>query len=167
VAVEIGFGKGSFLTELARQHPDWQVLGVEVRKKYCYLTASKLARAGVQNARLLLGDARDLLPRFVGPGTIDLLFIMFPDPWWKRRHFKKRILEPRFLADLAPLMRPGAELVVRSDVALVIDLARQAAAESGRFRECPGPAPALPDTDRERACRKREIAVSQIRFALG
>ena len=161
IKVEIGFGKGRFLVELARAHPLRRLVGIEVRRKYCMITLRRLQKAGMDNCRVLFGDARNLLGRFFPPESIDALFIMFPDPWWKKKHHKKRVLDRGFLLELAPLLRPEGLVLVRSDVPLVVELAREL------FSELDGFSPAVPDmelpkTDRELACESIGIPIEQV-----
>jgi tRNA (guanine-N7-)-methyltransferase len=150
VAVEIGFGKGLFLVSFAAAHPDWRFIGLEVKSQLCRIALSRLDKQSLANARVILADARYLLPRFVPGATIDALFILFPDPWWKKRHHKRRILDTVTLAPLLPLLKDGALLTVRSDVPAVLDLASEVIAELGCFQVITDPGMELPRTDRER-----------------
>ncbi|MBM4354977.1 MAG: tRNA (guanosine(46)-N7)-methyltransferase TrmB, partial [Deltaproteobacteria bacterium] len=164
VAVEIGFGRGLFLVGLARSCPRWRVVGLEVRRK-CVLSAlTRLDREGLTNARVLLGDARELLPVYVNPGSLEALFLLFPDPWWKRKHHKRRLLSADLLAGLVGLLRPGGLFLVRSDVPMVLELTREAAAGTGFFREVPGAGFELPVTDRERRYLEREVPYGEACF---
>jgi len=166
VAVEIGFGKGGFLTEFSRMNPGTHVVGFEVRRRYCFEALARLEGAGVDNARILLGDGRSLMARFFPPCSIDILFILFPDPWWKKKHHKRRVLNAEFFRAAIHLLRPGARVVVRSDVPMVIELGRQALCEAGGFAELDHPGTDLPLTDRESVCRELGIECGQVVFAV-
>jgi tRNA (guanine-N7-)-methyltransferase len=159
--VEVGFGKGGFLAELAKGRPRSRVLGVEVRRKYCLLTLARLEREGVENARVVLGDARELLPRYLSPESVDELYVLFPDPWWKRRHHKRRLLSAGGVEALSRLLKPGAVVLVRTDVPLVAELAAESFEKSGRFAKAAVPA-GLPKTDRERTCNEIGIPVVEL-----
>jgi len=97
LVVEIGFGNGKSLVELAAQHPEHRFLGIEVHDPgigHCMLTAE---RADVHNLRVLRHDAIDVLRDGLAPSSIDRLNLYFPDPWPKKRHHKRRILNAAFL----------------------------------------------------------------------
>lgn len=150
--VEIGFGRGSFLSSVGRATPDANLLGVEIRRKYCRIALGRLDRNGTSNVRVLLGDVRELLPRFLDPGSIDRLFVLFPDPWWKKKHFRRRVLDPEFVSDLSLLLKPGALAVVRSDVPMVMELASSAFLASSSFRSAALDGEQWPPTDRQLSC---------------
>ena len=168
LAVEVGFGRGLFLGRFALQHSDWRCLGIEVKRKLVREALDRFDKWGVGNARLLLGDARALLPPFLEPGSIDALFILFPDPWWKKKHHKRRLLDATGLAPLAPLLKEGALVVVRSDVPVVLDLALEALPAIG-CKQVDGPGLELPVTDRERVCDRIGIPSQELcfRFSTG
>lgn len=115
VEVEIGSGKGMFLKESARAHPDRNYLGVERAGRFYRIALDRLARAGLTNVRLLRADGLDVLDRWIAPGSIQALHIYFPDPWPKKRHRKRRLFRPALL-ELAARALPGdAELLVATD----------------------------------------------------
>src|SRR5262245_13672285 len=88
--VDIGFGKGKLLLEQTVGN-QWNFLGIEKRRKYIDRVATRLTAQKIANVRLISGYAEELLPRFIAQGTIDRFSILFPDPWEKRRHNKRRI----------------------------------------------------------------------------
>ncbi len=162
VFLEIGFGRGRFLTELAKMYPDSRMVGVEVRKGLCFSALQRLQKAELQNARVLLGDVRALFGTTLPERSFDGVFVMFPDPWWKKKHHKKRLLDETFLQELLPLLRPGATVLVRSDVPLVMELAGQAMASVPELHclvEAPYP---TPETDRERVCRSLGTPIHEV-----
>jgi len=161
LAVEVGFGKGRFMAGFADMHRDWRIIGFEVRRKLCFSALERLERSHLDNGRVLLGDARFLVPRHISAGRISAFFVLFPDPWWKKKHHKRRVLDAAFLRLLAPLMAPGALLLVRSDVPMVMDLAASAVTECGLFEAVEGPGMELPETDREVSCRQIGIPVHE------
>lgn len=161
LAVEVGFGKGRFLSEFAGMHPDWRMLGFEVRRKLCLCALERLDVGGLDNGRVLLGDARFLLPRHIDEGRISAVFVLFPDPWWKKKHHRRRLLDAAFLRLLQPLLAKEALFVVRSDVPMVMDLASRAFAEAGRFTAQEGAGMELPETAREVVCRRAGIPVHE------
>jgi tRNA (guanine-N7-)-methyltransferase len=163
LAVEVGFGRGYFLGQFALLNPEWKCLGIEVKRKLIREALSRLENWGVESTRLLLGDARPLLPPFLGKCSVDALFILFPDPWWKKKHHKRRLLSEVGLAPFMPLLKKGALVIVRSDVPLVLDLAREVLPALG-CDMIDGPGLELPPTDRERVCDRIGIPSEELCF---
>jgi tRNA (guanine-N7-)-methyltransferase len=113
--VEIGSGMGESLVPMARARPDSNVLAFEVYQPAVAGTLAKLAREQVDNVRLVQADAVEGLTTMLGPGTVDELWVFFPDPWPKSRHHKRRLVTPEF-ADLAvSRLRPGARWRLATD----------------------------------------------------
>ena len=157
LVVEIGFQMGRFATDYCLLNPGTRFVGFEVRKSYCEEANARFEKFGVQNALLALVDAREMLPRVLQPGTLDALFVFFPDPWWKKRHMKKRMISPEFAADAARWLRPGGHLLLKTDVPdyatwAEAELRREPAFEVERLAD---PGAGLPPTLRERRCALR------------
>jgi tRNA (guanine-N7-)-methyltransferase len=114
VWLEIGFGGGEHLAEQAERHPDIGFIGSEVFENGIARLVGEVARRGLGNVRVFADDARLLLDR-LPPASIGLVFILFPDPWPKQRHRKRRLVAPATLDRLAMIMRPGAELRLATD----------------------------------------------------
>jgi len=112
--VEIGSGNGFFLAELARRHPDWNVLGIELRYKRTVLCARKIQAAGVENALIARYDAWYLDDLFT-EGALSGLYVNHPDPWPKARHEKNRLVSRWFVEEAARYLREGGWLRVKSD----------------------------------------------------
>jgi tRNA (guanine-N7-)-methyltransferase len=122
--VEIGSGNGFFLAGRAKQSPEFNWLGLEIRFKRVMQAALKIERADVvQHTRIARYNAFQLSDLFK-PGEIDCLYINHPDPWPKRKHDLNRLLSANFFEGLAPLMRNGAELRLKTDHILNINAAR-------------------------------------------
>lgn len=109
VWLEIGFGGGEHLAEQAARHPDVLLLGAEPFVNGVASAVRHLHDRGLENVRLHAGDARDLLDA-LPDASIARVFILFPDPWPKARHNKRRLVQPAFIASLARVMAPGAPL---------------------------------------------------------
>ncbi|HVY99601.1 MAG TPA: tRNA (guanine(46)-N(7))-methyltransferase TrmB [Dongiaceae bacterium] len=114
VWLEIGFGGGEHLAAQAAAHPDIGFIGCEVFEAGIASMLGHIAEAGLRNVRLHPEDARELLA-VLAPRSLDRVFLLFPDPWPKRRHEQRRFIGGANLDRLAGLMRPGAELRVASD----------------------------------------------------
>ncbi|MFM9849014.1 MAG: tRNA (guanine(46)-N(7))-methyltransferase TrmB [Hyphomicrobiaceae bacterium] len=133
VWLEIGFGSGEHLLSRAAQHPDICCIGCEPFHDGIVKVLDAIETGGRQNIRLYTDDARDLL-RGLPPACIGRAFILFPDPWPKRRHVKRRLLNPRTFRLLAAALRAGAELRIATDIGDYATAILLAAREEGSFR---------------------------------
>jgi tRNA (guanine-N7-)-methyltransferase len=147
VEVEVGCGKGLFLTTAAAARPDVNFLGVEIVRKYQLVTATRLARRGLSNARVACADARPLLRGWVAAGSLQAVHVYFPDPWWKKRHHKRRVFTDEFAADCARALRPGGVLSVATDVEDYARLVREVVAARTPLVPLPPPEPHAPAHD--------------------
>lgn len=117
LALEIGFGDASFLCRAAAAHPEVRFLGLEVKHRLVTDGRARAAKAGLDNTKILEGDARALLPLLLGPGRLAQVWVLFPDPWWKDRHWKRRaLLTPPFVELVRQLLEPGGVLTLKTDV---------------------------------------------------
>jgi tRNA (guanine-N7-)-methyltransferase len=113
--VEIGSGKGKFLNELATARPDRNLLAVERSAKYHKLCCDRAARRGLENVRLIRTTGEDLLFRLLPEGSVDTFFVLFSDPWPKKRHHKRRFFKTDNLAAMQRALAPDGRLLVKSD----------------------------------------------------
>lgn len=116
IEIEIGFGRGRFLIERARASPGSRIVGIEIKAKLAHQVEQRRAREGLTNAIALWGDAREALARAGPDGCVSRAFVHFPDPWWKKRHAKRTVVEAGFLDQIARLLADGGELFVQTDV---------------------------------------------------
>src|SRR5262249_5695829 len=100
VELEVGSGKGLFLVNEAMKTPGHNFLGIELAKKYAHSAAERIAKKQLTNVRILPGDARIFLAQFVPPSTLRAVHVYFPDPWWKKRHKKRRVFAEPLVADV-------------------------------------------------------------------
>jgi tRNA (guanine-N7-)-methyltransferase len=114
VVLEIGFGGGEHLAAQAKAHPEQRFIGVEPFLNGVASCLRHVEEANAQNIRLHQGDARDVIVR-LPDASLDRAYILFPDPWPKTRHHKRRLIQPEFLDELARVMKPGAELRFATD----------------------------------------------------
>lgn len=115
--LDLGFGRGLSIFERARRAPDARILGIEIKPKWSVKVAERVVKAGLGGrVAIVCGDARDLLPRLSPEGVFERVFVHFPDPWWKKRHARRRLLGGEVLAELARLVTPGGDLYVQTDV---------------------------------------------------
>ncbi len=114
VWLEIGFGGGEHLADQAETHPDIGFIGCEVFENGIARLVGEMERRALGNIRVFADDARLLLDR-LPPSSIGRVFILFPDPWPKQRHHKRRLIARETLDGLATIMPPGAELRLATD----------------------------------------------------
>jgi tRNA (guanine-N7-)-methyltransferase len=115
--LEIGSGHGGFALAFARLRPGRALVAIEQRQKFAAEVAAKAeARGLVANLLVLRGDARIMAPRLFRAGSLAAIHVHFPDPWWKRRHHTRRLVDDRMSALLLGLLRPGGVLDFRTDV---------------------------------------------------
>ena len=116
VELEIGSGHGGFALAFARERPDAALVAIEQRKVFAAAVAEKAAARAHPNLLVLHGDARILAPRLFRAGTLAAIPVHFPDPWWKRRHVRRRLVDDRMSVLLLQLLAPGGLLDFRTDV---------------------------------------------------
>jgi tRNA (guanine-N7-)-methyltransferase len=138
VEIEVGCGKGLFLLTASQEHPDVNFLGIEIERKYQLFTANRLAKRSLRNVRLVCGDARQFFRDYVPPESVQAVHVYFPDPWWKKRHHKRRVFTADFAAACLRVLRPGGRLEVMSDVAEYFALITGLIAEQAPLQLVPG-----------------------------
>jgi len=116
IEIEIGFGKGHFLLDRAQKHPDISFIGLETRRKWVGLVTARAQKRKLSNVNVWLGDARHVLPRIAEEAVFQRMFIHFPDPWWKVRHEKRKVITESFATDASRTLADGAEVFIQTDV---------------------------------------------------
>lgn len=137
VEMEIGTGKGGFLLNRARALPDRGFLGIEWANKICRYAADRMVRWGVTNVRLLRTDAAHLVAHQMPPDCLTLLHIYHPDPWPKKRHHKRRLIQPAFIAAAVNVLVPGGRIALQTDHAEYFEQIRQVVSGEPRLIEVP------------------------------
>jgi tRNA (guanine-N7-)-methyltransferase len=145
VELEVGSGKGLFLANAAQAEPGHNYVGIEVARKYARLAGERVAKRGLANVRVVAGDARLFLARYVPPGSLRAVHVYFPDPWWKKRHKKRRVFAAPLVADLERTLAAGGELRVATDDEEYLGVIRRLVAGHPRFQERPVPEPRMPE----------------------
>lgn len=113
--LEIGFGNGDTLVELAARRPEADFIGAEVHPPgigHCLL---EIEARGLANVRVVAHDAVEVLEHMIAPGALDEVLLYFPDPWPKKRHHKRRIVQPAFVALVADRLKPGGLFKLATD----------------------------------------------------
>lgn len=115
--IEIGHGKGTFLLEAALAMKDTNFLALEWSSGRHLYTAERVAKRNLGNVRLVRGDANLLFEKQIPAGSARTVHIYFPDPYWKKKHLKRKLINKPFLALLARVLKPGGRVLLKGDVA--------------------------------------------------
>lgn len=165
LVLEIGSGTGTSTAAMAAAEPDVDVLAVEVYVPGIAQLFAHCARAGVGHVRALRGDAVTVLRHLLAPDSLTGVRVFFPDPWPKRKHRGRRLLQPAVLALIATRLRPGGVLHVATDIAdYAVDIARAGDAEP-QLARLDGPAPISlqrPVTKFEGRAVRAEVAITDL-----
>jgi tRNA (guanine-N7-)-methyltransferase len=114
--VEVGSGKGLFLAAASGQAADHNFLGIEIAPKYARYAAARLAKGQRSNALVICGDALALFRQWFSDASLAAVHVYFPDPWWKKRHKKRRMMNEQFLRDVERTLLAGGRLHFWTDV---------------------------------------------------
>ena len=114
--VEVGSGKGLFMRTAAEARPEIDFLGIEVSRKYAAFAAAGLAKRDLTNGKMVAGDGLRVFSELLPADSLHAVHVYFPDPWWKARHKKRRVLSEPFLRDVHRTLRPGGSLHFWTDV---------------------------------------------------
>ena len=116
LVLEIGSGMGETTLEIAKAHPETDFVAVEVHGPGVGSLLNRIQKESIKNLRVVRHDAVEVLERMVGDGTLAALHLFFPDPWPKKRHHKRRLVQPAFASLIAGKLRPGGILHAATDV---------------------------------------------------
>ncbi len=134
MVLEVGFGDGRFTAELAKAHPEWLILGAEVSAASVLRAYRRLKREGIGNVRLYHGQGPFALRNLVPPGSLRRVIVNFPDPWPKKRHQRKRLLQEGFFRRLSTRLMGGGDLLLTTDHEEYFRFALEEAKRSGLYR---------------------------------
>ena len=115
VEVELGFGKGRFLLDASQRRAEHNFVGVEMAGKYLRLAHDRARKRGLTNLRFIHGDAREFVEFFLPAGAVHALHVYFPDPWPKKKHHKRRLLDTDFFAETLRVLEPSGCLWIATD----------------------------------------------------
>ncbi len=115
LVLEIGFGMGDSLLQMARQMPEKNYIGIEVHKPGVGRLLNNARNEGIGNIRVYCDDAVEVLAECIPDGSLDCLQLFFPDPWHKKRHHKRRIVQPEFVQAIRKKLRIGGQFHMATD----------------------------------------------------
>ncbi len=113
--LEIGFGMGDSLIAMAEQNPQSRYLGIEVHRPGVGKVLAEVEQLGITNVKVFADDAVSVLEAIIPPGSVDLMQIFFPDPWHKKRHHKRRLVQPEFVSLAVSRLSTGGRLHLATD----------------------------------------------------
>ena len=115
LVVEIGFGMGQATAQIAALQPDVDFIGVEVHAPGVGALLQRIAESQLGNLRLVQHDAVEVLQQMIAPASLAAVHVFFPDPWHKKKHHKRRLIQPAFVSLLASRLAPGGRLHCATD----------------------------------------------------
>ena len=124
IHLDIGSAKGEFLIELATKYPDWNFVGLEIREPLVSLCEKKRRKLELNNLKFLFCNVNVSLDAWLSDldyGQLKRVSIQFPDPWFKRKHFKRRVLKTNILNSIAKAMSKDGEIFIQSDIFKLIE----------------------------------------------
>ena len=145
VEIEVGVGKGTFLLARAKQRPEINILGIEYARAYTAYAADRARRAGLENVKLLCADAEQVFRVAVPDKSVFRVHVYFPDPWPKRKHYRRRLLQPAFARQVHRVMQTGGQLLIVTDHRDYFEHIRRTLSVVDGFAKIPFPK--LLDTD--------------------
>jgi len=163
--LDVGCGEGGFLVRFALLYPQENILGIEVRKVLAEWLSGVLRGEHIPNAAVLWYSIVNGLP-FLQDASVNRIFYLFPDPWPKKRHQKRRALTPFVLQEFARVLRPEGVLYIATDFPALDEYHRQVLDATGLFRYeyvATDEQWGLPESDRERACRRNGVPYVRMR----
>ncbi len=169
VELEVGPGRGSFIIERLEGDAAARVLGLEIRRKWATIVDRRIAERGLSaRGRVFAEDVHAALSRFPD-ACIARIYLHFPDPWWKKRHHKRLVINPTFVRDAARVLCTGGELFVQTDVPDRADAYERTIADNPEF-EPVGPSARVDDPDfgarspREKRALEDGLPISRLHF---
>jgi tRNA (guanine-N7-)-methyltransferase len=175
--LDIGSARGRFLLAMAEHHPGRNHLGLEIRRPLVEAAEAERREAGLEHLHFLFANVNVSLPPWLAAlpsGRLQLVTLQFPDPWFKKRHHKRRVLQPDLLHALANALPEGGELFLQSDVLDVIEPQVALVEASGLFERPAGDGrpwradnPLPVPTERERHVIEQGLPVYRVLYRRG
>lgn len=172
--IEIGSGKGLFMATASVANPERNFLGIEIISKYAKHAAARLRRSHGEhaaNAKMVAGNAEPVFESSIPPGSLEAVHVYFPDPWWKKKHRKRRVVNQKSILNYAKSLRVGGRLHFWTDVLDYFEDTIEMIAEMAPHLGVPIPEEEIPSTHDldfrthfERRSRKYNIPVYRVRY---
>jgi tRNA (guanine-N7-)-methyltransferase len=159
--LDIGCARGQFLLEMAQLQPDRNFLGVEIREPLVLRANELRNELGLRNLHYLFCNINVSLEQLLGPSSLDSATIQFPDPWFKKRHQKRRVAQPELVQTLAMQIKPGGYLFVQSDVLEIAEQMYAAIDTHPKFQPSPDSNPWLPHNPLAIATEREQATLSE------
>lgn len=142
--IEVGSGKGLFLQTMGARRPEHNFLGIEVAGKFARFAAARVAKRNLDNVRVVHGDALRVFRELLPAEEAAEIHVYFPDPWWKKRHRKRRVMTEAFAADIERVLASGGLLHFWTDVEEYFHATVELIAARAKLLEGPLPVPERP-----------------------
>jgi len=149
VELEIGSGKGLFLMNAGTACPSHNFFGIELARKYARNAAERIAKRKLDNVRILSADAKLFMSRNVSTASLRAVHVYFPDPWWKKRHKKRRVFAEPLVNDIERGLEPGGDLWVVTDVEEYFGVICELMSTRPLFEDVPFDEPKAPENDQD------------------
>ncbi len=169
--IEVGSGKGLFMATASTANPGHNFVGIEIVAKYAAHAAGRLARSAAGNAIMISGNAEPLFASRIDAGTLDAVHVYFPDPWWKKRHRKRRVLNETSIRNFSRSLGENGRLHFWTDVLDYFEQTVELIAEIAPELGVPIPEEEIEATHDldyrthfERRSRKHQIPVYRVRY---
>ena len=147
VELDIGCGRGLFTFSAAERNPDVNYLGLEIDYREGRRAATRLLKREMPNARIIGGDCNVVLTKLIDKHSVRAAHVYFPDPWWKKRHHKRRLFTAEFTDILADVVQHEGHVHSWSDVAEYFDIIRDLMDSNDKFETQPAPTEHDPEHD--------------------
>jgi len=147
VEIDVGSGRGLFLVTAAEANPDRNYLGIEIDYREGRRGAKRLMKRQLPNARVLGGDVRRAFDRLIPPESVAAVHVYFPDPWWKKRHLRRRVFTDEFVSLMHRILQPGGLVHSWTDVGEYFGVISALMNFDDRFQTLPPPEERTPEHD--------------------
>lgn len=165
LVLDLGFGDGGFLLAMAKRHPEENFLGTERLVSRVEKVARKIGQAGLDNARVLELESHYAVRWLLPAGSATTVYVLHPDPWPKRQHHPRRIIQAEFMEAVHRVLAPGGELRVQTDDKPYFQWMEKVFAQCPQFERLEWEQPAdWPQTDFEREFRAKGLPIYRARL---
>ena len=168
--LEIGFGRPHFFLERAAAKPDHNIVGIEWKRRHVVAAQKNIQKHSIPNACALHGNAWWLTGGLFSSNSLQNIFINFPDPWWKKKHAKRRIVNDVFAELLVSRLKVGGHLLIQTDVASLLEGYMEAFEPISKLKNRSGPFRLFPynpsgaRSHREKKCVTQEIPIFRVLY---